>query len=126
MNHIGTQIIETERLLLRRFMENDAQEIYEGYVNQDDFLYYTNKKKRTLKEEIDSLKGIDDKYNDLDYYNWLITIKDTNKIIGAIHLNVNNYKDFVSGKTTAFVYCSNIIMEILSNSFKNLSNFKNF
>jgi len=41
-------------------------------------------------------------------------------------LNVNNYKDFVPGKTTAFVYCSNIIMEILSNSFKNLSNFKNF
>ena len=95
MNHIGTQIIETERLLLRRFMENDAQEIYEGYVNQDDFLYYTNKKKRTLKEEIDSLKGIDDKYNDLDYYNWLITIKDTNKIIGAIHLNVNNYNESV-------------------------------
>ena len=41
-------------------------------------------------------------------------------------LNVNNYKDFVPGKTTAFVYCSNIILEILSNSFKNLSNFKNF
>ena len=41
-------------------------------------------------------------------------------------LNVNNYKDFVSGKTTAFVYCSNIIMEILSNSYKKLSNFKNF
>ncbi len=40
-------------------------------------------------------------------------------------LNVNNYKDFVPSKTTAFVYCSNIIMEILSNSFKNLSNFKN-
>ena len=43
MNHVGTKIINTERLVLRRFTENDAKEIYEGYVNQEDFLYYANK-----------------------------------------------------------------------------------
>ena len=57
------------------------------------FLYYANKEKKTLEEEIDSLKGIDDKYNNLDYYNWLITLKDNNKIIGGINLNVDNYNE---------------------------------
>ncbi|MBR5369978.1 MAG: GNAT family N-acetyltransferase [Bacilli bacterium] len=93
MNHVGTKIINTERLVLRRFTENDAKEIYEGYVNQEDFLYYANKEKRTLQEEIESLKGIEAKYNNPEYYNWLITLN--NKVIGAIHLNVDNYNESV-------------------------------
>lgn len=95
MDHIGTKTIETERLILRRFREDDAQEIYEGYVNQYDFLYYVNKEKRTLQEETDSLKGIDEKYNNLEYYNWLITLKDNEKVIGTINLNVDNYNESV-------------------------------
>ncbi len=95
MNHVGTKTIETNRLILRRFTEDDAQEIYEGFVNQEDFLYYANKEKRTLQEEIDSLKGIDKKYNNPEYYNWLITLKDNKKIIGAINLNVDNYNESV-------------------------------
>ena len=95
MNNIGTKTIETERLILRRFSEQDAKEIYEGYVNQKDFLYYTNKEKRTLEEEIESLKGIDEKYNNPEYYNWLITTKTDKKIIGAINLNVDNYNESV-------------------------------
>ena len=46
MNNIGTKTIETNRLILRRFTETDAQEIYEGYVNQEDFLYYANVKNK--------------------------------------------------------------------------------
>ncbi len=95
MNHIGTMTIETQRLILRRFTKDDAKEIYEGYVNQDGFLYYTNKEKRTLQEELDSLNGLDEKYSNPEYYNWLITLKDNKKVIGAIHLNVDNYNESV-------------------------------
>lgn len=95
MNNKGTKTLVTERLILRRFTEADAKEIYNGYVNQEGFLYYANKEKRTLEEEINSLKGIDEKYNNIEYYNWLITIKDSKKIIGAIHLNVDNYTESV-------------------------------
>ena len=95
MNSLGTKILETERLVLRRFTENDAKELYEGYINQEDFLYYANKEKKTLEEEINSLKGIDTKYNDLDYYNWLITLKNNNKIIGGIYLNVEKYNESI-------------------------------
>lgn len=93
MNNIGTKELKTNRLVLRRFTENDAKELFEGYINQEDFLYYANKEKRTLEEEINSLKGIDNKYNDLNYYNWLITLN--NKIIGAIYLNVEEYNESV-------------------------------
>ena len=51
MIHLGTKELESERLLLRRFSYNDADELYNGYINQEGFLYYANKKKRTLKEE---------------------------------------------------------------------------
>ena len=88
MKHIGTKDITTERLLLRRFNQEDAKELCNGFVNQSEFLYYSNKKPITLKDEIDSLKDVDDKYKNKDYYNWVITLKDTKEIIGAINLNV--------------------------------------
>ena len=93
MKHLGTKILNSERLILRRFKEEDAFEIYNGYINQEDFLYYAYKVKRTLEEEIESLKGIDKKYENLEYYNWLITLNDSGKIIGAINLNVDNFNE---------------------------------
>ena len=93
MNHLGTKVLESERLILRRFREEDAKEIFEGYVNQEGFLYYAHKEKRTLEEEINSLKGIDSKYENNDYYNWLIVLKDNNKIIGSINLRVDDYNE---------------------------------
>lgn len=92
MNHLGTKVLQSQRLILRRFRKTDAKEIFEGYVNQESFLYYANKEKRTLEDEIDSLKDIDEKYKNNEYYNWLITLKD-NIIIGAINLRVNNYNE---------------------------------
>ena len=81
----GTKKLKTERLLLRRIKESDAEEIYLGFINQDEFLYWTHKEKRTLEEQIKSLEGIEEKYNNLNYYNWVITLKDSGKIIGSIN-----------------------------------------
>ena len=93
MNHLGTKVLQSKRLILRRFKEADAKEIYEGYVNQEGFLYYAHKEKRSLEEEKNSLKGIDEKYKNNNYYNWLITLKSDNKIIGAVtHVVVDNPK----------------------------------
>lgn len=95
MNHLGTKILYSERLILRRFLESDAAELYEGYVNQESFLYYANKQKRSLEEQRNSLKGIEEKYENLEYYNWLITLKSNNKIIGSINLNIDNYNESI-------------------------------
>ena len=95
MNHLGTINLETNRLILRRFEEKDAKEIFLGFVNQPEFLYYANKEKRTLEEEIKSLENISEKYKNLEYYNWLITLKDTGNIIGSIKLHIDSHNDSV-------------------------------
>ncbi len=95
MNEIGTIRLETERLILRRFEKSDAKEIFEGFVNQKEFLYYTNKKPVSLAEEIASLENIEEKYQNNNYYNWLITLKSTKQVIGAVNFNVNLKNDSV-------------------------------
>lgn len=95
MKEIGTQNIETKRLVMRKFTKQDSKEIVEGFRNQKEFLYYANKSPVSLKEQIESLKGIDDKYNNKNYYNWLIVTKDTQQIIGAINFNVNKKNNSV-------------------------------
>lgn len=95
MNHLGTIELVTQRLKLRRIKESDALEIYEGLRNQEEFLYYTHKEKITLQEEIDSLKGIDEKYKNKDYYNWLITQISDGKIVGMINLRVMEINECV-------------------------------
>ncbi len=95
MNSVGTKELYTERLILRRFKESDAEELFLGYINQENFLYYANKEKRTLEEEKQSLIRINEKYKNNDYYNWLITLKENNAIIGSINLTVNLRNDSV-------------------------------
>ncbi|MBP5342768.1 GNAT family N-acetyltransferase [bacterium] len=92
MKHLGTIKLSTSRLILRRMKESDAEGIFNSFVNDKAFLYYANKEPRTLDQEKDSLKGIDQKYQNKEYYNWLITLKD-NTIIGCIYLRVDNNED---------------------------------
>ena len=84
---LGSKKLITDRLILRKIVIEDAKEIYEGFVNQSEFLYYSNKQKRTLKEQENSLIGIEKKYESDDYFNWLITLKDNGNIIGSINAN---------------------------------------
>ena len=110
MNNIGTKNIETKRLILRKFTEDDAKEIYEGYANQERFLYYANKGRRTLEEEIESLKGIDEKYNNLEYYNWLITLKVCNHSVLQDLMNTFKNEHIISGCKTICLPDSLIIV----------------
>lgn len=95
MKHLGTVELETERLILRRFRMEDAKEIYEGFINQEDYLYYFNRVHRTLQDQIDSLVGIDEKYEDPMVYNWLIVEKSENKIVGRAHFFVKDVTECV-------------------------------
>lgn len=94
IKHLGTKKLETERLILRKFTEEDAEGIFNSYINDELFLYYANKEPRTLEDEKKSLIGISKKYDNTEYYNWLITLKN-DIIIGAINLNIDNYNESV-------------------------------
>ena len=95
MIHKGTKVLKSDRLVLRQFKENDAEEICNGFINQKEFLYYANKKITTLDEEKKFLKNIEEKYKSNNYYNWLITLKESKKIIGTINLRVEEKNETV-------------------------------
>ena len=88
MDHVGTLLIETERLRLRKLKKEDSLELFNGLRNQKEFLYYANKKPVTFEEQEMALKDIDLKYQNLDYYNWVIEEKESSRIVGMINFRV--------------------------------------
>ncbi len=95
MKSLGTKPLETERLILRRYDIADKDELFDGFINQPEFLYYADKQKMSREDVLSYLSHITKKYDDNDYYNWVITQKDTGKIVGAINLKVKAEEDSV-------------------------------
>ena len=95
MNHLGTKTLETERLVLRRLEKADAEPLFYGLRNQPEFLYYTNKKPVTIEEQLEIFEALDEKYENKEYYNWGIELKETGTIVGMINFHVENRNDSV-------------------------------
>ena len=89
MNHLGTIELNTDRLVLRRFRETDAEDVCNSFLNDEGFLYYANKSPMSIEQEKASLKMIAERYGSKKYYNWLITLKD-GTVIGSVNLRVDD------------------------------------
>lgn len=126
MNNLGTVTLESERLILRRYEEKDAEELYNGYMNQKEFLYYASKGFKSLDEIKEFLKIKKEEYKSLDYYNWAIVLKETNAIIGGITLSVNsknesvNFNYAIDNRYTNNGYMTEALKEIKRFSFDEL------
>ncbi len=86
MKHCGTQRIETERLVLRKFIYEDADAMFRNWASDDEvtrFLTWpthpnTDVSKFVIKDWIDS-------YSDEKYYQWAIVVKENgDEPIGCI------------------------------------------
>lgn len=86
MNHIGTQIIETERLILRPFKLEDAQNMFDNYTSSDKVTeYLTWFPHKSVKQTKDYLTNIVlPAYEKIDTYRWAIVWKENNQVIGCI------------------------------------------
>lgn len=76
MNHIGTQYIETERLILRRFEPSDAPAMFANWASDDEvtkFLTWPTHADVSVTEGI--LGQWVPQYEKDDYYNWAIVLK---------------------------------------------------
>jgi len=85
MEHKGTKTIETERLLLRKFNENDAEAMFRNWESDDkvtEFLCWSTVTDMSTVEQIlrDWIQG----YKDKDFYQWAIMLKEINEPIGTI------------------------------------------
>ncbi len=85
MTHVGTQTIETERLILRKFTIDDADVAYRNWMSDPavtEHLHWTAHK--DLDETRAVLDGWVAAYDDLSTYNWAITLKGSDEIIGSV------------------------------------------
>ncbi len=91
LNNKGTQQIETERLILRRFKPSDAQHMYKNWATDSEvckFLSWNPHKDLSETEHV--VEGWINSYQNFDYYNWAIELRDIGEIIGQIsimHIN---------------------------------------
>ena len=77
MDHRGTQRLETERLILRRFALNDASAMFRNWASDGEvtrFLTWpTHKSVETTQWVLDSWVP---HYGENNYYHWAITLKE--------------------------------------------------
>ncbi len=85
--HKGTQPIETKRLLLRPFREEDAAPMFKNWANDPQVCRYTTWNPHGKVEVTQALvKAWVAEYEKPDYYNWVIVLKDGDTPIGSISL----------------------------------------
>lgn len=85
MNHKGTITLETGRLILRRYTEEDVPMIYKNYLGDRNIVENLVWKARDNEEETrEFVKRCIEKYKSNEIYNWLVVIKDTKEIIGSV------------------------------------------
>ena len=86
MNHIGTKVIETERLILRPFTLEDAQPVFDNWASDPEVAKYVT---WPAHGSVDVTKNLLENwvmsYENPDCYNWAITLKEKgNDPIGNI------------------------------------------
>ena len=89
MRHLGTVRIETEKLILRPFVPEDADAMYNNWANDSkvtEFLTWPAHK--SARESRQVLASWVENYKDKQYYQWAIELKDTDfGPIGSISVN---------------------------------------
>ena len=91
MNHLGTKPIETSRLILRRFTLEDAQAMYRNWASDPAVTKYLTWPTHTSEEVTHRvLSDWVGHYEEENYYQWAIVLKDLGQPIGSIavgHMN---------------------------------------
>lgn len=92
MNHLGTKVLETERLLLRPFTEEDAEAMFRNWESDPEVTRYLRWKHYTALEDVGPvLREWIDSYAKPDFYQWAIVPKAVGEPIGSI--SVVGYDD---------------------------------
>lgn len=96
MKHCGTQRLETDRLILRRFVSEDAAAMYKNWASDEEvtkFLTWPTHSSQEVSQMV--LKDWVKSYSDESYYQWAIVLKDNgDEPIGSI--SVVDMKDDIS------------------------------
>lgn len=94
IKHIGTNSIETMRLILRKFRPDDTFHMYKNWASDKETLKYlpwgphsdVNVTHRRILSWVEN-------YKQTNVYNWAIYLKSDNQVIGSISVEITNDKD---------------------------------
>ena len=88
MKSIGTQTLQTERLILRRFVERDAEAMFQNWASSDENLtYVTGEPHPDVEVTRTSIRNWIASYANPNYYKWAICLKENpEKVIGDISI----------------------------------------
>ncbi len=93
MNKTGTQTIETQRLILRRFRIEDAEDMFNNWASDPEVTRFLTWPPHTSIEVTENLlTDWISRYEDGGYFNWVMEYKETGKAIGNISV-VKLYED---------------------------------
>ena len=85
MEHLGTKRIETQRLILRPFVQEDAQAMYENWCSDPEVTKYLTWPAYTSVDTAHEILDIWTKeYKNKNFYQWAIELKELGQPIGSI------------------------------------------
>jgi ribosomal-protein-alanine N-acetyltransferase len=85
INNIGTQRIETDRLILRKFESIDAEDMIKNWISHPVVQNNYGEPIYTTTEEVSKvLENWISAYSNLEFYRWAIILKETNINIGQV------------------------------------------
>ena len=93
MNKSGTRTIETDRLILRQFRIEDAEDMYKNWASDPEVTKFLTWPPHA---SVDITKGLlsqwVSRYEDGGYFNWVMELKENGKAIGNISVVSLNEK----------------------------------
>lgn len=86
MHHIGTQTLETERLILRKTLPGDAEPMFRNWANDPRVTKFLTWEPYESVEQLQSSyhQYLLDNADNPEFYDWKIVLKSLNEPIGAI------------------------------------------
>lgn len=92
MKHSGTQTIETDRLILRRFELSDAGNMFKNYCGKEKITEYLSwSRHKSVSDTVSYLKDfVLPEYDKNNTYRWAVVWKDNNEVIGCIDVCDSN------------------------------------
>lgn len=89
----GTRTIETGRLILRQARPGDYEYAYKNWCSDPEVTKYLTWQPHQDEDETEEIfDGWMERYDEGDYYNWLIELKDLGEPIGSISVVSGNNK----------------------------------
>lgn len=95
MKHEGTIYLETEKLILRKFIEEDDEDMFNNWASDSEvtkFLTWPNHGSVQISREV--INTWINSYSNLENYQWAIEVKESKSVVGSVSLmNIDNHNE---------------------------------